>query len=43
MTLATDAAGARDDHENPYLQGPYAAIRDELIVEGLPVQGALPT
>ena len=42
MALSTDAADTQGDHENPYLQGPYAAIRDELIVEGLPVRGALP-
>lgn len=42
MALSTDPAATRDDHENPYLQGTYAAIRDELIVEGLSVQGTLP-
>lgn len=42
MTLADDAPAPDAAAQNPYLVGPYAAIRDELVVDGLPVVGALP-
>jgi carotenoid cleavage dioxygenase-like enzyme len=43
MTLSADAEADQANPENPYLVGPYAAIRDELAVHGLPVDGELPT
>lgn len=42
MTIATDTAAPANDQENAYLLGPYAPVRDELVVEGLPVLGQLP-
>ncbi|WOE75645.1 carotenoid oxygenase family protein [Alterisphingorhabdus coralli] len=42
MNSIEQIADKPSDQTNPYLEGPYAPIRDELIVEGLPVNGELP-
>lgn len=42
MTTVDTAVAADAERQNPYVLGPYAPVRDELAVEGLPVIGALP-